>query len=172
MRNLLVIAALTLAGCSVVDQITQKIDPHPMTPDARHAFNGGLLTPACIYDMQTGNPIDADCRDLRQSNHPQHNPRSGFHVLTGGHYSTPATLAEGEWQAALDAVPAGVTVNVYPRVADTEVVCYIEHELAGQYPRYVKGCYNPATRSIHVTAGDTAVLAHEIRHHTDGNYHE
>lgn len=169
-------------GIMIADTVDPDFIPDPIaTVEDRSRYNTGFMSRECQFDSE-GTAINQDdglfgCADYRLINNPALTRREGFHLLgavkngAATRYVEPAT-PDPAIIAAIE-IPEDVTVIWYSSVSKVEVSCWhLQKDRGEQFPEYVPGCYDPSFKMVHVVSGDYLVLEHELRHYTDGNFHD
>jgi hypothetical protein len=169
-------------GIMVADTVDPDFVPDPVpTVKDRSKYNTGFMSRECQFD-DAGAPINSNdglfgCADYRWINNPSLARRPGTHLVgavrngVGGRYVEPAT-PDPAIIAAID-IPDDVTVIWYPSVSAVEVSCWhLQRDRGQKFPVYAPGCYDPSFKMVHVVSGDYLALEHELRHYTDGDFHD
>lgn len=183
MKNIIATIGLAtiIAGCSTVDNLVHThIDP-PMSAEERKEFNSAPWSKECVFDEE-GNALNPDegwgmlgCSDSRWINKS----------TKGNFYLTPATPNSDIMGSIV--IPDDVLLVEYDSVSAVESVCYqIQIEvyqwkkargIPAEYPvEYVPGCYyeseHVGMKMVLIVHGDYEVLEHELRHYSEGDFHE
>ena len=129
-------------------------------------WNVGPFREGCRFDKETGQPINAPCADYRQVNNKFGKERGGFHWMrAGGYYFDVAPVDPAEWQALVATVPDDVNLQIHEKSSLPQFYCAFESGEKTPMKSYW-GCapVHDGVRTIHVAAGDTVTLEHELCH--------
>lgn len=141
-----------------------------MTQAERQRYNTGPFQPECRFD-EAGTPDRSRCNDFRLINHKSNNAWEGARLATGeGFFYRPTT--PGPMPDDVH-IPDGLKIVWHDRVSSTEATCYQLMKRTEPRPQfYPTACYDPIFKEAHVTYGDWVALKHEIRHFTEGRFHD